>query len=124
MVRRRTRAYNGCGAVAKLVVAFIRSEKLEDVKKALEEAGVPGMTVFHVYGRGEEKGITLTYRGKPVRVDLVPKVQVEVIVDDDALVEDVVQTIARAAYTGREGDGRIIVVPLEYSARIRELGRR
>ncbi len=106
--------------MAKLVIAFIRPEKLEEVKKALERVRAPGMTVFEVRGRGEERGIELTYRGKPVRVDLIPRVQVEVIVDDDNLVGRVVDAIARAAYTGRPGDGRIIVVPLEANLKIRE----
>ena len=108
--------------MAKLVIAIIRAEKLEEVKRALERVGAPGMTVMDVYGRGEERGIELTYRGKRVRVDLIPRVQVEVIVDDDSMVERVVEAIASAAYTGRPGDGRIVVVPLEASFKVRELG--
>ncbi len=108
--------------MAKLVIAFIRSEKLEAVKKALEAVGVPGMTVLEVHGRGEERGIELTYRGKRVRVDLIPRIQVEVIVDDDSLVDRVVDAIAGAAYTGNPGDGRIIVLGIEKSLRIREYG--
>ena len=108
----------------KLVIAFIRSERLEAVKQALEEVGVPGLTVLEVHGRGEERGIELTYRGKRVRVDLIPRIQVEVIVDDDSLVDRVVDAVARAAYTGRPGDGRIIVIDLERSIRIREHGAR
>lgn len=110
--------------MAKLVIAFIRSEKLDDVKKALEEIGVPGMTVLEVHGRGEERGIELTYRGKRVRVDLIPRIQLEVIVDEDSAVDKVVETIARAAYTGRPGDGRIIVLDLLRSIRIREYGEK
>lgn len=110
--------------MAKLVIAFIRSEKLEAVKKALEAVGVPGMTVLEVHGRGEEKGIELTYRGKRVRVDLIPRIQLEVIVDDDSLVDRVVDAIARAAYTGNPGDGRVIVLGVEKSLRIREYGAR
>lgn len=110
--------------MAKLVIAFIRPEKLEDVKRALEEIGAPGLTVFQVYGRGEERGIELTYRGKPVRVDLVPKIQLEVIVDDDSKVDRVVEAIVSAAYTGRPGDGRVVVVPVERSVRVREWGGR
>lgn len=110
--------------MAKLVIAFIRSEKLEAVKKALEAVGVPGMTVLEVHGRGEEKGIELTYRGKRVRVDLIPRIQLEVIVDDDSLVDRVVDAIARAAYTGKPGDGRVIVLGVEKSLRIREYGAR
>ena len=108
--------------MAKLVIAFIRSEKLEAVKKALEAVGVPGMTVLEVHGRGEEKGIELTYRGKRVRVDLIPRIQLEVIVDDDSLVDRVVDAIAKAAYTGNPGDGRVIVLGVEKSLRIREYG--
>jgi len=108
--------------MAKLVIAFIRAEKLDDVKKALESIGVPGMTVMEVHGRGEERGIDLTYRGKRVHVDLVPRIQLEVIVDEDSAVDKVVDAIARAAYTGRPGDGRIIVLDLLRSIRVREYG--
>ncbi len=108
--------------MAKLVIAFIRSERLEAVKKALEAVGVPGMTVLEVHGRGEERGIELTYRGKRIRVDLIPRIQLEIIVDDNSLVDRVVNAIARAAYTGNPGDGRIIVLDIEKSLRIREYG--
>ncbi len=108
--------------MSKLVIAFIRSEKLEAVKKALEAIGVPGMTVLEVHGRGEEKGIELTYRGKRIHIDLIPRIQLEVIVDDDSLVDRVINAIAGAAYTGNPGDGRIIVLGIEKSLRIREYG--
>jgi nitrogen regulatory protein P-II 1 len=105
--------------MAKLVIAFIRREKLEEVKRRLEEIGVTGMTVIPVYGRGEERGIELTYRGKPMTVELIPRIQLEVIVEDD-MAGRVVDAIASAAYTGRPGDGRIIVVPLEANIKVRE----
>ena len=109
--------------MTKLVIAFIRPEKLEDVKEALEKAGVAGMTVFEVHGRGSQRGIELTYRGKPIHVDLIPKLQLEVIVEDDQ-VDKVIEAIVKAAYTGRPGDGRIIVLPVERSLKIREEYRR
>ena len=105
--------------MAKLIIAFIRSEKLEQVKKALEDIGMPGLTIFQVYGRGEEKGMEITYRGKPLHIDLIPRIQLEVIVDNDDRVNDVVEAIARAACTGKPGDGRIIVIPLEANIKVR-----
>ena len=109
--------------MAKLVIAFIRPERLENVKKELEAIGVYPMTVVEVRGRGEQRGITLTYRGHPVKVDLIPKLQLEIVVEDE-LVERVIEAIARGAYTGRPGDGRIIVLPVEKNIRIRELAPR
>ncbi len=105
--------------MAKLVIAFIRPEKLEDVKRELEAIGVYPMTVVEVKGRGEQRGIELLYRGHPVRIDLIPKLQLEIVVEDD-MVDKVVNAIVKGAYTGRPGDGRIIVVPVEKNIRIRE----
>ncbi|AEM38978.1 nitrogen regulatory protein P-II [Pyrolobus fumarii 1A] len=105
--------------MTKLIIAFIRPEKLEDVKKELEAIGVYPMTIVEVRGRGEQRGITLMYRGHPVRVDLIPKLQLEIIVEDD-MVDKVIEAIVRGAYTGRPGDGRIIVLPVEKNIRIRE----
>ncbi len=106
--------------MAKLVIAFIRPEKLEDVKKALEEIGVYPMTVIEVRGRGRQRGITVMYRGHPVTIDMIPKLQVEIVVEDEK-VEDVVKAIVRAAYTGRPGDGRVIVIPVELDVGVREM---
>ncbi len=105
--------------MTKLVIAFIRPEKLEDVKSELEAIGVYPMTVVEVKGRGEQRGIQLLYRGHPVKIDLIPKLQLEIVVEDD-MVDKVVEAIVKGAYTGRPGDGRIIVVPVEANIRIRE----
>lgn len=102
----------------KLIKAIIRPERLEFVKKALEEKGKYGMTVQEVSGRGDQKGIRLQYRGGTMVVDLIPKVQVEVVVKD-ADADDVIRTIADAARTGKIGDGRIFVIPVERSIRVR-----
>ena len=105
--------------MAKLIIAFIRPERLEAVKKELEAIGVYPMTVVEVRGRGTQRGITVMYRGHPVTIDLIPKLQLEIVVDDEKL-EDVIRAIAKGAYTGRPGDGRIIVVPVERNIKIRE----
>ena len=102
----------------KMVVAMIRPEKLEDVKRALEEKGIIPMTVTEVKGRGEQKGITLQFRGKTMEVDLLNKIKIEIVVDDE-MVDTVVQTIVNSARTGKPGDGRIFVLPVEKSIRIR-----
>jgi nitrogen regulatory protein P-II 1 len=100
------------------VEAVIRPERLEQVKKALEEKGFVGMTVSEVTGRGEQKGIKLQFRGRTMEVDLLPKVKVELIVKDD-LVDDLVEAISTAARTGKPGDGRIFVIPVARSLRVR-----
>ncbi|MCE4611080.1 MAG: P-II family nitrogen regulator [Desulfurococcales archaeon] len=102
----------------KKVEAYIRAERLEAVKKALEKVGVTGMTVCEARGRGEESGIELEYRGKKVRVDLLPRIKVEIFVEDD-IVERVVKAIIEAAYTGKPGDGRIFVLPVVEAYKIR-----
>ncbi len=100
------------------VEAIIRQERLEHVKRALEERGFTGMTVCQVRGRGEEAGIELEYRGQVVRVDLLPRVKVEVFVEDER-VDEVVEAIMEAAWTGNPGDGRIFVLPVARAYRIR-----
>jgi nitrogen regulatory protein P-II 1 len=100
------------------VEAVIRPERLDQVKKALEEKGYVGMTVSEVTGRGEQKGIKLQFRGRTMEVDLLPKVKIELIVKDD-LVDDLVETISAAARTGKPGDGRIFVIPVARSLRVR-----
>ena len=102
----------------KLVTAIIKPFKLEDVKAALEAAGVNGLTVSEASGYGRQKGHTEVYRGAEYTVDLVPKVRVEVLVDDSD-VEIVVDTIVKAAQTGRIGDGKVWVVPCETVVRVR-----
>lgn len=100
------------------VEAVIRPERLEQVKKALEEKGYVGMTVSEVTGRGEQKGIKLQFRGRTMEVDLLPKVKIELIVKDEAT-DELIGTISAAARTGRPGDGRIFVIPVARSIRVR-----
>ena len=102
----------------KMVVAIIRPEKLEDVKKALEEKGFIAMTVTEVKGRGEQKGIKLQFRGRTMEVDLLQKVKIEMVVKDED-VDTVIDTIVKSARTGRYGDGKIFVLPVEKSVKIR-----
>jgi nitrogen regulatory protein P-II 1 len=102
----------------KLVIAFIKPFKLDEVKTELTGLGVTGMSVSEIRGFGRQAGQTEFYRGAEYKVDFVPKVQVDVIVDDD-LVAQVVEAIARAAHTGEIGDGKIAVVPVEDVVRIR-----
>ncbi len=102
----------------KKVEAIIRPEKLEDVKKALEEKGIVAMTITEVRGRGEQKGIKLQFRGRTMDVDLLPKVKIEIVVEDSR-VDTVIKTIADSARTGRFGDGKIFVIPVEKSVRVR-----
>ena len=102
----------------RLVTGIIKPFKLEDVKAALETLGVLGLTVSEVRGYGRQKGHTEVYRGAEYTVDLVPKVRVEVLVDDvDA--EKVVETIAEAARTGKIGDGKVWVIPVDSVVRVR-----
>jgi nitrogen regulatory protein P-II 1 len=102
----------------KLIEAIIRPEKLEEVKKALENRGFVAMTITEVRGRGEQKGITLQFRGRTMEVDLLPKIKIEVVVkDEDA--NKVVETVIGAARTGKYGDGKVFVIPVDGSVRIR-----
>jgi nitrogen regulatory protein P-II 1 len=102
----------------KLVKAIIKPERLEMVKKALEENGYAGMTITEVMGRGEQKGISLEYRGGRMMVDLLPKVQIELVVPYDK-VDLLIRTIAESCRTGKVGDGMIFVLPVENAIRIR-----
>ena len=102
----------------KKVEAIIKPFKLDDVKDALHDAGVSGITVSEVKGFGRQKGHTELYRGAEYVVDFLPKVKVEVVVEDDQ-VERVCDAIEAAARTGRIGDGKIFVVPIEQAIRIR-----
>ena len=102
----------------KLVTAIIKPHKLDDVKIALEAFGVQGMTVSEASGYGRQRGHTEVYRGAEYTVDLVPKVRLEVLVDDgDAL--DVVEILVKSAQTGRIGDGKVWTVPVEDVVRVR-----
>ena len=102
----------------KLVTAIIKPFKLDDVKTALEAYGIQGMTVSEASGYGRQRGHTEVYRGAEYTVDLVPKVRLEVLVEDDDA-EPVVDAIVRAAQTGRIGDGKVWTVPVETVARVR-----
>jgi len=102
----------------KMIKAMIRPEKFEDVKTALDGAGFGAMTVFEVEGRGVQKGIKQQYRGAEYVVDLIPKLELEIVVADDK-VDKVVDIIISAARTGKVGDGQIFVLPVEDSIRVR-----
>jgi nitrogen regulatory protein P-II 1 len=102
----------------KLVTAIIKPFVLEDVKDALEQLGVLGLTVSEVSGYGRQKGHTEIYRGAEYSVDFVPKVRIEVAVDD-TVVDRVVDAIVEAARTGKIGDGKVWVTPLESVVRVR-----
>jgi len=102
----------------KLVMAIIKPFKLEDVREALGGVGVEGLTVSETKGYGRQKGQTEVYRGAEYAVNFVPKVKLEIVVDD-TLVDRVVETIRDAANTGRIGDGKIFVLDIEQAVRIR-----
>lgn len=102
----------------KTVKAVIRPEKLEDVKEALEENGYFAMTVHEVKGRGAQKGICLQYRGNQIKVDMIPKTQIELVVGDED-VRPIIEIIRKSARTGKFGDGKIFVSPVEMVAAIR-----
>ena len=100
------------------IEAIIQTSKLEAVKDALHEIGVEGMTVLEVRGHGRQKGHTEFYRGREYTVDLIPKIKLETVLPDP-IVEKAVQAIVAAARTGKIGDGKIFVLPLEECYRIR-----
>ena len=102
----------------KLVVAIVKPHRLDEVKEALQDLGVNGLTTTDVEGFGRQRGHTEIYRGAEYRVDFVPKVKVEVLCDDEQ-VSGVVDAVAKAARTGKIGDGKIWVVPAEQVLRIR-----
>ena len=102
----------------KMIQAIIRPSKVEDVKNALVEAGYVSLTSIEVKGRGRQKGITQMWRGEEYKVDMLPKVKVEIVVSDEK-VDEAVELIRKAAYTGNIGDGKIFVLPVEKTIRIR-----
>ena len=102
----------------KLVTAIIKPFKLDDVREALSEIGVQGITVTEVKGFGRQKGHTELYRGAEYVLDFLPKVKLEIAIDD-SLVERVVEAVSKAANTGKIGDGKIFVYDLEQAIRIR-----
>ncbi|TWP45118.1 P-II family nitrogen regulator [Lentzea tibetensis] len=102
----------------KLVTAIIKPFTLDDVKSSLEQLGVLGMTVSEVQGYGRQKGHTEVYRGAEYSVDFVPKIKVEVVVDD-AAVDKVLDAVVEAARTGKIGDGKVWVTPVDAVIRVR-----
>jgi len=102
----------------KLIIAIIKPFKLDEVKEALSQVGIEGMTVSEVKGFGRQKGHTEIYRGSEYTVDFLPKVKIEVGVPDDQVAK-VVEAISKGAKTGKIGDGKIFVLPLEDVLRIR-----
>jgi len=102
----------------KIVSSVIKPFRLDDVRSALSDIGINGLTVYEVKGFGRQKGHTELYRGAEYVVDYIPKVKIEVAVDDD-LVDQVIDTIIEAARTGKIGDGKIFVTNLENVVRIR-----
>src|SRR5215211_1177300 len=110
--------------MTKKIEAFIREEKLEDVKQALNEIGIVGMNVVEVHGHGRQGGLTLAWRTGTYKVDMLPRFQLNIVLSDDN-VEKTVETIRKAAFTGQVGDGVIFIYPVEDVIRIRtnERGR-
>jgi nitrogen regulatory protein PII len=102
----------------KMIKSIIRPNKVDEVKDALAKMNIAGMTVTEVRGHGKQKGHTAVYRGKEYNVSLLPKMEIEVVVPD-SLAEDVVKAIVQAARTGEIGDGRVFVMPVQESYRIR-----
>ena len=102
----------------KRIVAIIRPEKFEDVKKELVEVGCEGMTVSEVKGRGSQRGIRESYRGSSYCIDLIPKTRVEIVVKDEGL-DLIVDAIVKGARTGNIGDGKIFIQPVDNVIRIR-----
>ena len=102
----------------KRIVAIIRQEKFDEVKRALVEAGCEGMTVTEVKGRGSQQGIRQSYRGSSYCVDLIPKTRIEIVVKDEGL-DLLVDAIKKGAHTGNIGDGKIFIQPVDNVKRIR-----
>ena len=102
----------------KLIKSIVRPNKVDEVKEALAKIGIAGLTVTEVRGHGKQKGHTAIYRGKEYDVSLLPKMQIEVVIPD-SLVEDAIKAIIGSAKTGEIGDGRVFVLPVEQTYRIR-----
>ncbi|WP_405296125.1 P-II family nitrogen regulator [Methanobrevibacter sp.] len=102
----------------KRIVAIIRQEKFEDVKRELMEVGCEGMTVTEVKGRGSQKGVKESYRGSSYCIDLIPKTRIEIVVKDEGL-DLITDAIRKGAYTGNIGDGKIFIQPVDNVIRIR-----
>src|SRR5450755_3273634 len=114
----RRRGEQPRGSDMKLIMAIIKPFKLDDVREALTPLGVQGLTVSEVKGFGRQKGQTEIYRGAEYHVNFLPKVKIEVVVADE-LSEQVIEAIAKAAHTGKIGDGKIFVMSIERAMRIR-----
>ena len=112
------RRFEGCAKAMKKIEAIIKPFKLDEVKEALHDVGVKGLTVTEAKGFGRQKGHTELYRGAEYVVDFLPKVKIEVVIEDN-LVETAVEAIQQAAHTGRIGDGKIFVSSIEEVLRIR-----
>ena len=106
------------GGSMKLLTAIVKPFKLDDVRTALSEIGVQGLTVTEVKGFGRQKGQTELYRGAEYVIDFLPKVKLELVISDD-LVDSAIEAISKAAHTGKIGDGKIFIVPCEEVIRIR-----
>jgi nitrogen regulatory protein PII len=102
----------------KLITAVIRPEMLQFVKDALKEIGVNGMTITHVYGRGSQAGLKFTTRAGQIVIDELEKTKIEIVLEDD-MVDKAIDAIVKNAQTGKPGDGRLIVTPVERFIRIR-----
>ncbi len=102
----------------KMIQAIIRPSKVEEVKNVLDQAGYVSLTSIEVKGRGRQKGITQMWRGEEYKVDMLPKVKVEIVVPDEKE-NEAIELIRKAAYTGNIGDGKIFVLPVEKTIRIR-----
>jgi len=102
----------------KKIEAIIKPFKLDDVKEALNEIGIQGMTISEVKGYGRQKGHKEIYRGAEYVVDFIPKIRIEIVVDSE-LADQVVETIIQASNTGKIGDGKIFVLPVEEAVRVR-----
>ena len=103
----------------KKIEAIIRPEKVEDVKAALDEGGYFAMTLTNVHGRGAQRGISLQFRGRKINVDLIPKVKIEMVVEDD-VVAAIISLIRKVAVTGEAGDGKIFISPVEEAISVRD----
>lgn len=102
----------------KMVQAIVRPERMDKIKKALEDKGFIAMSFIDIHGRGEQKGITLEYRGNKITVDTLPKVKIEMVVKDED-VDTIIATIREAGRTGKFGDGKIFVIPIDMVAKVR-----
>ncbi|CAM5382427.1 MULTISPECIES: P-II family nitrogen regulator [Streptomyces] len=102
----------------KLITAVVKPYRLDEVRSALRELGVHGLTVTEASGHGRQRGHTEVYRGAEYQVDLVPKTRIEVVVED-AVADDVVEAVLKAAHTGKIGDGKVWVQPVETVVRVR-----